>query len=146
MRVSAFPPFRDSNKYLDSDQFRERYDLSRTESKILKKSIQSNIVPEGKLKTKFYNIRKDLNTRLYSEIDLRGTDKKITWKYPQKIDKWPGTKIVIGSSGVGKTYKVCKEIEEALKRKKKRKFIYVSPELRMGLTPTAKSLFDRPSF
>ena len=54
---------------------------------ILKKSIQSNIVPEGKLKTKFYNIRKDLNTRLYSEIDLRGTDKKISWKYPQKIDK-----------------------------------------------------------
>ena len=71
---------------------------------------------------------------MFSEIDLRGTDKKITWRYPEKPNVWPGTKIIIGSSGVGKTFLVIKEIIEALKRKKKRKFIYVSPELGVDTT------------
>ena len=32
------PPFRDSKKYLDSDEFRERYNLSRNEAKLQKQS------------------------------------------------------------------------------------------------------------
>ena len=127
-------PFVDSKKFLGSEAFRERYDLSRGESKIMQAAITSDIVPEGKLKTKFYNIRKDLNNRLFSEIDLRGSDKTIEWRYPTKIDAWPGTKIVIGSSGVGKSFLVVHEIIEALKRKKKRSFIYVSPELNVDST------------
>ena len=128
------PPFRDTGKYLDSDDFRERYTLSRNEGKALKKALQSDIVPESTLKTKFYDIRRDLNQRLFTEIDLRGTDHEITWRYPDKINEWPETTILIGSSAVGKTYKVISEIEEALKRKKKRKFVYVSPELSVDTT------------
>jgi len=128
------PPFVDSKVYLDSDAFRERYDLSRAESKDLKQAITSDIVPEGKLKSKFYHIRKDLNNRLYSEIDLRNTDMIISWKYPMKKDQWPGTQIIIGSSGVGKTYYVVQAIIEALKRKRKRNFIYISPELELDET------------
>ena len=139
-------PFRDSGRYLDSEDFRERYSLSRAEGKELKKAIQSNIVPEGKLKTKFYTIRKDLNQRLFSEIDLRGTDKTITWKYPKKPTAWPGSQIVIGSSGVGKTFLVIQHIMEALKRKKnkKRKFIYISPELHVD--STLKDILHRKSW
>ena len=98
------PPFRDSSKYLDSDEFRERYTLSVRESKELKQSLRSDIVPEGALKTQFYRVRKDLNERLYTEIDLRGTDKEINWRFPQKTNEWPETMIIIGSSGVGKGY------------------------------------------
>ena len=123
------PPFRDSSKYLDSDEFRERYTLSRREAKELKSSLHSDIVPESGLKERFYRIRKDLNERLYTEIDLRGTDKKIEWRYPQKVHDWSTSTILIGSSGVGKTTKVINEITEALKRHKKRRFVYVSPEL-----------------
>ena len=72
------PPFRDSTKYLDSDEFRERYGLSLKESKELKKHLRSNIVPDTKLKAKFYEVRRDLNTRLYNEIDLRGTKYEIS--------------------------------------------------------------------
>ena len=131
---NRIPPFRDSSKYLDSEDFRERYGLTRKEGSEMKRAIQSNIVPESALKTKFYSIRKDLNQRLYSEIDLRDTDKTITWRYPEKQRIWPGTQILIGSSGVGKTHLVIKQIIEALKRKKKRQFIYVSPELHVDTT------------
>ena len=128
------PPFRDSQKYLDSDEFRERYSLSRNDSRMLKKAIRSNIVPESKLKSKFYEVRRDLNTRLYSELDLRGTDNQISWKFPQDPKKWATTTLVIGSSGVGKTHLVRSWIEEALKRKRKRTFIYISPEFEVDET------------
>jgi len=128
------PPFRNTGKYLDSGQFLERYTLSRSEGKTLKKALQSDIVPESNLKGKFYHIRRDLNQRLYTEIDLRGTDHVITWKYPENIKEWPETTILIGSSAVGKTHLVISEIEEALKRKKKRRFVYVTPELQVDTT------------
>ena len=128
------PPFRDTGKYLETEEFRERYDLSRKEGKALKLALQKDTVPEGALKTKFYAVRKDLNKRLYSEIDLRGTDHEISWRYPVKVNEWPGTQIVIGSSNTGKTYRVVRQIEEALKRKKKRKFVYVSPEFSVDTT------------
>ena len=130
------PPFRDSKKYLDSEDFRERYDLSRKEGKLIKQAIQSDIVPESSaLKKRFYEIRRDLNTRLYSEIDLRETKSKINWRFPKDIKQWPGSSIVIGSSGVGKTHLVKSWIEESIKRKrKKRKFIYVSPEFSVDET------------
>ena len=127
-------PFRNSGKYLDSDEFRERYDLTRNEAKEMKRALQSDIVPENKLKTKFYRIRRSLNNRLYTEIDLRGTDKTIEWRYPEKVTEWPGHAITIASSGTGKTFKICAEIEKALKRKKKRKFVFVSPQLNRDLT------------
>ena len=123
------PPFKDSNNFLESEEFREHYNLTRTEGKVLKKALHSDIVPEGKfLKEKFYKIRKDLNNRLYNELDLRGTDKSISWKYPPNPKEWAGTIICIGSSNSGKTFLVASHCEEALRRKKKRKFIYMSPE------------------
>lgn len=128
------PPFRDGKQYLDGDEFRERYNLSRNEAKELKDSLQSDIVPESKLKAKFYAVRRDLNQRLYNEIDLRGTNKEITWKFPKDPKQWATTSLVIGSSGVGKTHLVRMWIEEALKRKKKRKFIYISPEFEVDET------------
>jgi len=121
-------PFRKTEDYLSSDEFMERYQLSKRESLELKKAIRSNIPPDNNLKKKFYRIRKSLNDRLFTEIDLRGTDHVIRWKYPDDVKAWSGTTITIGSSGVGKTYKIVKEIEEALRRKKKRKFLYISPE------------------
>jgi hypothetical protein len=98
------PPFKDGGKYLSSDEFREEYNLTRREAKILKASIESNIVPEGGLKTRFYMIRKELNQRLYNEIDLRGTEHEITWRFPEDTKEWPGSTLVIGSSNSGKTY------------------------------------------
>jgi hypothetical protein len=114
---------------MESDEFRERYTLSRREANDLRQALRSDIVPDGSLKERFYRIRKDLNERLYTEIDLRGTDKKIEWRYPQKTSQWSTSTILIGSSGVGKTTKVVNEIFEALRRQKKRRFVYVSPEL-----------------
>ena len=67
---------------------------------------------------------------------MRGTNKKITWKYPTNTKEWPGTSLIIGSSSSGKTHLIASQIEEALKRKKKRKFIYVSPEFNIDRTLT----------
>ena len=121
---TRIPPFKESKRFLESDEFREHYSLTRTEGKVLKKSLHSDIVPEGKfLKEKFYSIRKDLNQRLYNELDLRGTDKTISWRYPTNTKEWPGTIICIGSSNSGKSFLISSHIIEALKRKKKRKFI-----------------------
>ena len=99
------PPFRDTVKYLESEDFREGYDLSRKESKVISRAIKSDIVPEQSLlKTKFYRIRKDLNTKLFNTIDLRGTNQEIEYRFPEKPSEWPGTKLVIGSSSSGKTF------------------------------------------
>ena len=124
-------PFRDSGSYLGSNEFLEKYNLSRKEGAELKRALGRDQVPETpQLKTKFYHIRRDLNERLYTEIDLRGTNKEIEWRFPEDHKAWPTTQIIIGSSGVGKTHKIVQEILEAMKRKrKKRKFLYVSPEL-----------------
>ena len=128
-------PFKESKSFLESDEFREYYSLTRMEGTVLKKALHSDIVPEGKfLKQKFYTIRKDLNQRLYNELDLRGTDKTIVWKYPPNPKAWSGTTIAIGSSNSGKTFLVASHIEEALRRKKKRKFIYMSPEFAIDKT------------
>ena len=127
-------PFRDSSKYLDSDEFRERYDLSRRESAELKTALRQDKVPVGVLKKEFYRVRRDLNQRLFSEIDLRGTDYEIVWKFPDKVNEWPGSAIVIGSSNSGKTLLQVSHIEEALRRRKKRTFVYVSPELSIDAT------------
>ena len=130
------PPFKDSTKYLDSDEFREEFNLSRKEAKLIKQSLRSDIVPENnnQLKSKFYSIRKNLNQRLFNEIDLRGTDKTISWKFGEDIKSWPQTSVVIGSSASGKTFLVKSWIEDALKRKKKRNFIYLSPEFNIDQT------------
>ena len=112
--TKRIPPYRNPNKYLDSDEFRERYTLSVRESRELKKALHSNIVPDGVLKSQFYRIRKDLNERLYTEKELRETDKEITWRFPQNVKEWPETQIIIGSSGVGKTYKIVQVIIVAL--------------------------------
>jgi len=128
-------PFKDSSKYLDSDEFREEFNLSRNESKIIKQSLRSDIVPEKTiLKSKFYTIRKNLNQRLYNEIDLRGTDKTISWRFGDDVKLWAGTSVVIGSSNSGKTHLVAEWIKNALKRKKKRNFIYLSPEFNIDTT------------
>ena len=122
-------PFRDTGNYLDSDEFREEFNLTKKEAEVLSEAIQHDSVPEDRLKTKFYQIRKDLNAKLFTTIDLRGTDKEINWRFPKDVKQWPTSAIIQGSSGTGKTFQVLKWIEESLKRKKKRKFIYLSPEL-----------------
>ena len=128
------PPFRNPGTYLDSNDFLESFNLSRSEGKILKQAIRKDTVPEGLLKSKFYSIRKELNARLFTTIDLRDTKHKISWKFPQNPKQWPTTMIVIGSSGVGKTHLMVQMITEALKRRRKRKFVYVSPELNIDTT------------
>ena len=133
-------PYRNTTKYLDSDEFRERYSLSRRENKELKRALLSDTVPDNNLKQKFYHIRKDLNNRLYTEIDLRDTKHSIAWKFPKNVKAWPETQIIIGSSGVGKTYHVVQMILRALKQSKKRTFMYISPEL--NIDDTLKKLMN----
>ena len=66
---------------------------------------------------------------------MRGTKHEIQWKFPLKTSQWPGSQIIIGSSGVGKTHKIIAEILEAMQRRgRRRKFVYVSPELAIDKT------------
>ena len=132
--ADRIPPYRDTGDFLSGEEFRERYNLSRTEAAALKTALEHDEVPEDKMKTKFYAVRKSLNQRLYTEIDLRGTEHEITWRFPADVKAWPTTSIILGSSGSGKTWIVLQWIEESLKRRKKRKFIYVSPELQVDTT------------
>ena len=102
-------PFRESSKYLDSDEFRERYDLSRAEGASLKTALRQDKVPEGPLKKEFYRIRRDLNQRLFSEIDLRGTPYEIVYKFPAKVNEWPANSVYCGSSSSGKTFLIISQ-------------------------------------
>ena len=46
-------PFRDSKKYLDSDEFRERYDLSKAEGTVLKSALRKTRCQREHLKRSF---------------------------------------------------------------------------------------------
>ena len=63
------PPHR-GGKYLQSDEFLEAFNLSKSDARVLREAIQKNVAPEGSLKTKFYEVRRALNRRLFTTIDL----------------------------------------------------------------------------
>ena len=73
------------------------------------------------------------------EIDLRDVPEKAIINIPSKLDEWPGTAFVAGSSGSGKGYYVCSTILrhwKAATPRNRRHVFWCSPELHIDKTLT----------
>ena len=130
----------DVDPYLNSERFRDYYRLSRSEAKVIVAAIRKGRdVPEHttyKLSNKFFSVKKDLETKLYNEMDLTGSNQFLRVDFPRKKSEWSGLHICIGCSGGGKTWSTVDLILANLRGPKaqRRQFVYASTELSKDTT------------
>lgn len=136
----------DVEPYLSSEKFRDYYRLSRNEARVITAAIKKGRdIPEEtnrKLSNKFFSVKKDLETKLYNQMDLTGSDQFLRVDFPRKKSEWSGLHICIGCSGGGKTFSTADLILANLKgpKSQRRQFVYASTEL--GKDSTLKKLMS----
>ena len=129
----------DVKSFLTSEKFRDYYKLSVVESQAIAEALhRGKDVPDAKkgLQNKFFKIKKDLEKRLFTEMDLGDSSQFLRVDFPQKKDEWSGLHITIGSSGSGKTHHSSDLILRNLKGplRNRRQFVYASTELNKDKT------------
>ena len=104
----------DAESYLKSDEFRVRYKLSREHHAELQECLLRDNCPEGGLVKKFYDIREDLENRLYSEMEL-GDTQYLRVDLPDDKKQFSQHWVVIGSSNSGKSYWCLQQALQSLR-------------------------------
>ena len=136
----------DVESYLKSPEFRDEYRLSKAAAAAISTAlIKGEDVPEEKgLNNKFFEIKKDLENKLYTEMDLGNSKQFLRVDFPRDNHSWTGLHITIGSSGSGKTHHTVDLIMKNLTGPKRwrRRFLYASNELWKDKT-LKKLLSDR---
>ena len=125
----------DAEEFLRSPEFRIRYRLSDSQHEALVTCILDDKCPEDKgLVRKFYDIREDLENRLYEELIL-GDDQYIRVDFPER-KQWSGHWVTIGSTGSGKTFSEVSKCIAMLQKpiSFRRPIVYVSTELEQDET------------
>ena len=120
----------DAESFLKSPEFRIRYKLSNKQHDALVDCILDDNCPEEKgLVKKFYNIREDLEERLFEEM-LLSDGQYLRVDYPEK-KVWSGMWLTVGSTGAGKTFNETSKAIAMLQGPitQRRQIIYVSTEL-----------------
>lgn len=122
----------DVSDYVGSEDFRDYYKLSVLDAQTISEALKrGKDVPPGKkgLQNKFFTVKKDLERKLYTEMDLGDSKQFLRVDFPAK--GWSGLHITIGCSGSGKTHHTVSLIKANLHgpRKQRRYFVYASTEL-----------------
>jgi len=120
----------DTESFLKSDEFRIRYRISREQQNDLQECLLRDNCPEGTLVKKFYDIREDLENRLYSEMEL-GDTQYLRVDLPEDRKDFSQHWVVIGSSNSGKSYWCQQQALQSLRgdKKGKRQIVWASTEL-----------------
>jgi hypothetical protein len=129
----------DVANFFKSEKFRDYYKLSLLEAKAIGEALQKgHDVPAGKmnLHNKFFKVKRDLERRLFTEMDIGDSKQFLRVDFPEDSKEWSGLHITIGSSGSGKTYQTVDLIQENLRgpRSQRRQFVYASTELNKDKT------------
>ena len=128
----------DVKNYLTSEKFRDYYKLSLLEAQAIANALHRGKDVEGKkgLQNKFFKVKKDLEKRLYTEMDLGDSDQFVRVDFPEDKKEWSGLHVTIGSSGSGKTYHTTDLIFKNLHGppRNRRQFVYASTELNKDKT------------
>ena len=138
----------DVEPYLKSPEFRNYYRLHPNTAKIIAESLLKDRPLDEKIQksvqTKYWAVKKDLESKLYNEMDLNGSDQYIRLDFPKNKKEWSGLHVTIGSSGGGKTYSTVDMILHNLQgpRSQRRQFVYASTELNKDST-LRKLMSDR---
>ena len=87
---------------------------------------------KGPVRRAYYFLKKKSRALLREELDLRDVPEKAVINIPTKLEEWPGTEFIAGSSGSGKgfyaTSKILRHWKEASPLNRRHIF-WLSPEL-----------------
>lgn len=125
----------DAATFLKSDEFRIRYRLSHKEQSDLQDCLLNDNCPEGALVKKFYEIREDLESRLYNEMVL-GDTQYLRVDLPDDKKEFSKHWILIASTGTGKTYWCVQQALQSVRgpMRGKRHIVWASTELEDDIT------------
>ena len=100
--------------------------------------------PDASLRHQYWELRKVFERALRTEMYLGDSDLYFEHNLPRDKGTWPGTFLLVGNSGAGKTYWVVQLFLRYMRRTRpsaRRTLIYISPE--WDIDKTLKPLKDR---
>ena len=124
----------DVSNYTGSTEFRDYYKLSVLEARAISDALKrGKDVPDGVkgLQNKFFTVKKDLERKLFTEMDLGDSNQFLRVDFPTDKNEWSGLHICIGCSNSGKTHHTTRLIKANLDgpKRERRQFVYASTEL-----------------
>ena len=125
----------DIDNYLTSEEFRDYYRLSLADASAIAEALKrGRDVPDKShkgLQNKFFKVKKDLNKKLFTEMDLGDSSQYLRVDFPLDNSTWTGLHVTIGSSGSGKTFHTMDMMLRNLNgpKRNRRQICYASTEL-----------------
>ena len=113
----------------NTPEFRDRFELSRTQADDIFKSLNEDHVCEKNQKA-YFRCKDFIQHRLQTEMNVEDQAAEFRLRYPP-AGEWVPHELVVGSTKSGKTWKICHDrILRNLKgpKKNRRKFKYFSAE------------------
>ena len=131
--------------HFDSEYLRDRFELSKDQSSEIFKHLHEERVLE-KNQQKFFKVKRHINDRLLSEMDISDTNHKFVVEFDSNPNEYSGHELICSGTGSGKTYYCVKKILHNLNGKKtqRRNFIIFSAEWNTDktLAPLKADKFD----
>ena len=123
-------------KGFDSEAFRDRFGLSPGQSEQILDHLNSGTTPEGPLQKVFFKVKRYIEDRLYSEMNLAKSKQQLVLPYPPGNDTWGELMLCCGASSSGKSYHLFKRMKENLDgpEKNRRRFTIISNEFNKDKT------------
>ena len=117
-------------KGFDSEAFRDRFGLSPGQSEKILDHLNSSTTPEGPLQKVFFKVKRFIEDRLYSEMNLGKSKQELVLPYPAGNDTWGELMLCCGASSSGKSHYLFKRVKDNLDgpEKDKRRFTIISNE------------------
>ena len=138
-------PFKESEKQIqvlnynefDTEEFRNRFTLSKKQSSEIMSHLTNQTEPEGVLQQKYFQIKKFIDDSLYQELDFRkDSDTRLVIDLPPNPTSFAGHESVIGSTASGKTFYVYEKCIRNITgpKKSRRPWIWISSEYNVDKT------------
>ena len=130
-------PFRDPERKIqvaniqeyNTEDFRDRFNLSKAQAGEIMKHIVAKTTPEGVLQNKFFQIKKYIGDSLFHEIDLRDSpNQKLIYPIPDTA--FIGHEACVGATNSGKSYHIFQKLLANITgpKRKRREWIWISAE------------------
>ncbi len=129
----------------DTEEFRDRFRLSKNQSADILKHLRNQTTPEDKLQNTFFKVKRWVEDNLFNEMNLSGSSQELQLDYPSGNDTWAELYLICGASSCGKTHWCMNQPLNNLKvnNKTRRRFVVISNDWNRDCTldPLKKERF-----
>ena len=95
--------------HFDSEYLRDMFELSKDQSSEIFKNLNEQRVLETN-QQKFFKVKRHINDRLLSEMDISDTNHRFVVEFEQNPDEYSGHELICSGTGSGKTYYCVQKI------------------------------------